>query len=81
MARPEFPEDDIYMKFINWIDTFTPWHVRILHFLDETKNRVAGQLVEIVCYNFSELRDERAFASQIILYVNIILYENVKSIF
>jgi hypothetical protein len=66
VAKPEFPEDDIYMIFINWIDTFTPWHVRILHFLDETKGAVADQLVEIVCKKFSELSDERAFASQII---------------
>jgi hypothetical protein len=66
VAKPEFPENDIYMMFINWIDTFTPWHIRILHFLDETKGAVAGQLVETVCNNFSELSDERAFASQII---------------
>lgn len=66
MARPEFPEDDVYMMFINWIDAFTPWHVRILHFLDETENRVAGQMVEIVCNRFPELTDERGFASQII---------------
>jgi hypothetical protein len=66
VAKPEFPEDDIYMMFINWIDTFTPWHIKILLFLDETKGAVAGQLIEIVCNNFSELSDERAFASQII---------------
>jgi hypothetical protein len=66
VAKPEFPEDDIYMMFINWIDTFTPWHVKILKFLDETKGAVAGQLVEIVCNNFSELSEERAFAGQII---------------
>ena len=55
------------MMFINWLDAFTPWHVRILHFLDETENRVAGQMIEIVCNCFPELRDERAFASQIMI--------------
>ena len=39
-AKPMFPEDDIYLMFINWIDTFTPWHLRILNYLNDSTHKI-----------------------------------------
>ena len=63
---PAFPEDDLYMMFINWIDDFTPWHIKILCFVNDLEPRQPGKLIDMVCNNFHELRDERPFAAQII---------------
>lgn len=72
IARPYFPEDDVFLMFINWIDTFTPWHIRILKFLDDiefddkAEDDSAKHVVDRVTNNFAELRNERAFTNQII---------------
>lgn len=33
-AKPLFADDSLYLMFIQWIDIFTPWHIRILNFLN-----------------------------------------------
>jgi hypothetical protein len=41
-AKPLFADDSLYLMYIQWIDIFTPWHIRILNFLNSpttiTKN-------------------------------------------
>jgi hypothetical protein len=32
------PEEDLQHMFFNFIDTFTPWHLKILKFFDDPKN-------------------------------------------
>ena len=70
--KPSFPEDDVFLMFINWIDTFTPWHLRILKYLDDiqfddkVEEDSAMHVVDRVINNFAELRNERAFTNQII---------------
>jgi len=74
-AKPMFPEDDIYLMFINWIDAFTPWHLRILNYLNEIKLKeismettkdVIIPIVDKVMSNFPELVDQPAFTNRII---------------
>jgi hypothetical protein len=77
-AKPNFAEDDIYLMFLNWIDTFTIWHIRILYYLDARLLEVKdGRMPEItrtnpralterVIENFPELRQEQEFTYQII---------------
>jgi hypothetical protein len=65
-ARPDFPEDDIYMMFVNWIDAFIPWHIKILCFVDNLDSRQPGKSIDMVCNHFPELRNDRPFAIQII---------------
>lgn len=65
-AMPAFPEDDLYMMFINWIDNFTPWHIKILSFVNDLEPRQPGKIIDMVCNNFPELKNESLFAIQII---------------
>ena len=69
-----FPEDDIYLMFINWIDAFTLWHLRILNYLNEIKLKeiaiettkdVIIPIVDKVMSNFPELVDQREFTNKI----------------
>jgi hypothetical protein len=36
-ARPGAPDDDLQLMFLDFVDTFTPWHLRVLRFLDNPK--------------------------------------------
>ncbi len=36
-ALPNAPEEDLQLMFLNFIDSFTPWHLAILKFLDDPK--------------------------------------------
>ena len=75
-ARPTFPEDDVHLMFIHWIDIFTPWHIKILNFLNDIELRLKDGMIDTgdasvttrdrVISNFPELRDKRIFANQII---------------
>jgi len=33
-ASPNAPEEDLQLMFLNWVDEFTTWHMRILKFFD-----------------------------------------------
>ncbi|MFC1793207.1 hypothetical protein ACFL3Q_06430 [Planctomycetota bacterium] len=61
-ALPSAPEEDLQHMFLTFVDSFTPWHIRILQRLDELE----------VIYNeknlngfFPELEDRQDFCSQI----------------
>jgi hypothetical protein len=76
IARPIFPEDDIYIIFLNWIDSFTAWHIRTLFFLNERHvEQKEGRLdtrymtenvVDALISNFPELLGNRDFCAMII---------------
>ena len=36
-ARPGAPDDDLQLMFLDFVDTFTPWHLRVLCYLDNPK--------------------------------------------
>jgi hypothetical protein len=36
-AIPGAPDDDLQLMFLNFVDTFTPWHLRVLAFLNDPK--------------------------------------------
>jgi len=70
------PEEDIQMMFLNFIDELTPWHLRILKFLDSpnewaTTNDITfpqismGGISTILEIAFKELKGRRDFYDQI----------------
>lgn len=72
-ALPNAPEEDILLMFINFIDIFTSWHLRILKFID--KPQEAGTPYQkfsinsestVLEDNFPELKGRRAFYEQIL---------------
>lgn len=36
-ALPNAPEEDLQLMFLEFVDTLTPWHLRVLKFLDNPK--------------------------------------------
>lgn len=75
-ALPTAPEEDIQLMFLNFIDTLTPWHLRLLKFFENPeewgrKNNVAyptwtmGGADSVVEHTFSELKGRRDFYKQI----------------
>lgn len=75
-ALPNPPEEDIQMMFLNFIDTLTPWHLRILKFFDNPKkwyekqnkpqlNLMMGGLSTILEDVFPELKGRREFYDQL----------------
>ncbi len=76
-ALPNAPEEDIQIMFLNFVDTFTPWHLIILKFFDNPQewgrksgitypNRTMGGPSEVLEYAFPELRGRRDFYDQIV---------------
>jgi len=75
-ALPNAPEEDIQLMFLNFVDTFTTWHLRILKFLDDPqdwgqKNKITypswtmGSPSSALEHAFSELKGRRDFYDQI----------------
>lgn len=76
-ALPCRPDASRQMLFINWVDTFTPWHLRMLRlFADplrwyQDNNRqspqymIAGSLSAMLTDAYPELKHERAFYDKI----------------
>jgi hypothetical protein len=75
-ALPNPPEQSLQQVFLNLVDTFTLWHIRLLKlFQDPQKwaiennhkfpNLVSGGLSSILESAFPELRGKRAFYDQI----------------
>lgn len=71
-ALSNAPEEDIQMMFLNFIDALTPWHLRLLKFLDDPKDffkkknisipkLVAGGVSNLVEGAFPELKSNREF--------------------
>lgn len=73
------PDDDEAMMFLAFVDAFTPWHVRILRYLDAPTEHARADgiaiahradqtitLALILEENFPELRGREQFYSQIV---------------
>jgi len=67
-ALSNVPEEDIQLMFLNFIDTFTPWHLRILKFLEnpreygkkrgiEYPHWFIGSTATVLEYTFPELKE------------------------
>jgi len=75
-TSPNSPEEDIQLMFLNFIDELTPWHLRIIKFLDnpiewgKTNNIIfpqisMGGIATILEIAFNELKGRRDFYDQI----------------
>ena len=62
-ALPNSPEQDLQHMFLNIVDSFTPWHIRLLKRLDELE---AIQDLVVPKSFFFDLRDQEDFSHQII---------------
>jgi len=76
-ALPNAPEEDIQLMFLDFVDTLTAWHLRILKFFDNPQkwgreNGIAypkwtmGSPSTVLEHTFSELRERRDFYDQIV---------------
>lgn len=75
-ARPGAPDDDLQLMFLDFMDTFTPWHLRVLAFFDDPKAWLekhsiryqhyrAGTISTVLELAFPELTDRRDFYDQL----------------
>ncbi len=76
-AAGNAPSDDLQLMFLNFIDAFTPWHLRILTFFQDpkgyslsrnikTQDYRAGDTATLLVRNFPELDLRRSFLEQVI---------------
>lgn len=76
-ALPNVPEEDIQLMFLNFIDSLTPWHLRILILFDNPEDWARnngkefpvwqfGTLFLLIGFSHEELRNRREFCDQII---------------
>jgi hypothetical protein len=81
-ALANAPEEDIQLVFLNFVDTLTPWHLRILKFFDDPQewgrrnsitypSRSMGGASTVLEDTFPQLKGRRDFYDQIVkdLYV------------
>ncbi|MBZ5668115.1 MAG: hypothetical protein LAO04_00065 [Acidobacteriia bacterium] len=77
VASGNAPDEDLQLMFLNFIDTLTPWHLRILRFLQgpaayraakgmTSTNQAVGSPARVIEHTFPELRGQRAFYDQIV---------------
>ncbi len=77
VAAGRAPEEDYQAMFLNFIDTFTPWHIRILRFSKEinsmamakgidTTGYLAGAVSIVLEGVFDDLKGQREFYDQIV---------------
>jgi single-stranded DNA-specific DHH superfamily exonuclease len=75
-ALPNAPEEDLQLTFLNLIDTFTSWHLRILKFFDNPqewsqkrgikfREYLSVSLAGILGDAFPEIKGKREFYDQI----------------
>ena len=75
-ARPGAPEDDLQLMFLGFVDTFTPWHLRMAFYLDSPASwckqhdvnyghPMAGAPSTVLELAFPELRGRRDFYDQL----------------
>jgi hypothetical protein len=67
-ARPGAVEDSEQQIFLNFVDTFTEWHIRILRFFrtpPTASTILSGALSAVIEKQFPELRDRRDFYEQV----------------
>jgi len=76
-ALPHAPEEDLQAMFLGFVDTMTPWHLRVLKFWDDPQgwarrhqisfpNWSAGSRVIAMEHALPELRDRREFGVQLV---------------
>jgi len=46
-TSPNAPEEDLQLMFLNWVDEFTTWHLRILKFFDSPETWVNKSNIKI----------------------------------
>jgi hypothetical protein len=75
-ARSGAPDDDLQLTFLNLVDTFTPWHLRILAFLHDPRawldsrtvsyrHLMMGDVSTVLEMAFPELVSRRDFYDQV----------------
>jgi hypothetical protein len=75
-ARPGAPDDDLQLVFLNLVDTFAPWHLRVLAFLDDPRSWLDSRTVRyqhlmmggvstVLELAFPELASRRDFYDQL----------------
>jgi hypothetical protein len=76
-ALPNAPEEDIQLMFLNFIDGLTPWHLRVLKFIDDPLewgksnnipylNLSSGGPSNVLEHTFPELKGRRDFYDLIV---------------
>jgi hypothetical protein len=76
-ALPNPPEEDLQLMFLNFVDSFTPWHLRLLKFFDDParwaeENKIqyppwsAGAPSKVLEFVFEELHGKREFYDQLV---------------
>lgn len=77
VASGNAPDEDLQLMFLNFIDTLTPWHLRVCRFFQNPRaygnakgvtypNWSMGSPSTVLEHTFSELRGQRAFYDQIV---------------
>lgn len=76
-ALPRSPEEDTQLMFLSFVDTLTPWHLRVLKFFENPrawgqKHDISypswpmGGPATVLEYTFPELREHREFYDQLV---------------
>ena len=77
-ALPNPPDESIQLMFLNWIDTFTVWHLRLLHLFQNpriwfTENNkqapsfaISSSLSQLLTIAYPELGSQREFYDLVI---------------
>ena len=76
-ALPSPPGESWQQMFVEWVDSFTVWHLRILKLLDDPKRwfqdqgrqppeyTIAGHLFDLLAKAYPELQNQQTLSSQI----------------
>jgi len=76
-ALPNPPEEDLQMMFLDFVDTLTPWHLRVLKFFYDPRGWGqahgivyprwgSGAPSHVLEHTFAELRGQRGFYDQLV---------------
>ena len=63
---PSSPSDDIALIFIRLVGDFTPWHLRVLEFLNDISERYSRNIHELLHTTFPKLHGQREFLKLIL---------------
>lgn len=77
VACANAPHEDLQLMFLNFVDTLTPWHLRILRFFQNPTGYGAAKGIKypawhmggpstVLEYTFQELRGQRGFYDQVV---------------
>ncbi len=77
-ALPDPPDESIQLMFLNWVDTFTVWHLRLLHLFRNPRNwftennkpapsfAISSSLSQLLTKAYPELQNQREFYDLVI---------------